>query len=135
MCVLTSVNFENFASFLANYQKVIHAKFVKILESQKCTWKLLHFVLKKHVRIRNDPKLLIKIPETKWEKNNWWKIFFSKHYNRKTCMHWHEYGIVIKQLKTINYWHILAPLHICFPYSHKKYNFMSTESEGCNRIF
>ena len=26
MCVLTSVNFENFASFLANYQKVIHNK-------------------------------------------------------------------------------------------------------------
>lgn len=132
--MLISVNFENFASFLANYQKVIHAKFVKILESRKycenfCTlsWK--------NMRTRNEPKLLIKTPETKWEKNNWWKIFSSKHYNRKICMHWHEYGIVIKQVKTINYWHILAPLQICFPYSHKKYNFISTVSEGCNRIF
>ena len=69
------MNFENFASFLANYQKVIHAKFVKILESQKCVWNLLHFALKKHMRIRNEPKLLFKTPDTKFEKTSGEKSF------------------------------------------------------------
>ena len=131
-------NFGEFWKFCKFFSQLSKSNTYKICQNSwitKVHVKASALCLEKTRENKEWPKITDQIPETKWEKNNWWKIFFSKHYNRKTCMQWHEYGIVIKQVKTINYWHILAPLQICFPYSHKKYNFMSTESEGCNRIF
>ena len=89
--------------------------------------------LKKYMRIRNEPKFLIKTPDTKWEKNMCRKIFFSKHFRRKSCMHWHEYGIIIKQVKTNNHCHILNPLQICSSCPQEKNSYMSIQNKGCNR--